>query len=271
MKTVFAHLSDIHIKKNRTTSSLTVDFDNVGDPVEKLQTALASIKAHKVDFVVITGDLVHEGDEEDYRYVKDLLDTGLGDIPYCMALGNHDMKEPFRKVFHKGERQGRCDDIADYGNVRVLLIDAGEEKQNKGNITKEQALWLKEQTEQACGRDVIVAFHHPLLTGFPGLDTEVPEEFDQLMESGKITGIFCGHTHMNQVTFYHGVPHITAEGMGFGVGLYDEKICMNNHAAYGLCTIEEGILSIQQMPVSPTPKKSNHELFSKKMKERMTK
>lgn len=120
---------------------------------------------------------------------------------------------------------------------------------------------MKEQAEQAEDRETIIAFHHPLLTGFPGMDTEVPKEFDQLMESGKIAGIFCGHTHMNQVTFYHGVPHITAEGMGFGVGLYEKQVCMNNHSAYGLCSMEEGRLSIHQVPVTPVPEKSNHVLF----------
>lgn len=53
---------------------------------------------------MLTGDLVHEGTEEDYRYLRELIERERGGIPVIPVLGNHDFKQAFYRGYLGEER-----------------------------------------------------------------------------------------------------------------------------------------------------------------------
>ena len=68
-----AHLSDLHVLRDYRGSM--VDRDPLNQPIPPetyFRTALRRAVAAQPDLIVLTGDLVHEGTEEDYQYLKDI-------------------------------------------------------------------------------------------------------------------------------------------------------------------------------------------------------
>src|SRR5579875_1226083 len=90
----FLHITDTHLNKP------TIKQKFLNDPVHNLQRVFDDVYNFetKISFIVISGDLVHEGDEEDYRFIRRFLDEQserLG-VPIYVGLGNHDHRSSFR-------------------------------------------------------------------------------------------------------------------------------------------------------------------------------
>ncbi|MEC8730815.1 MAG: metallophosphoesterase, partial [Actinomycetota bacterium] len=79
-----AQLSDPHIFARGKL------MEGVVDTAANLSLALASLKdlAPTPDFVVLTGDLVNDGQPEQYDHLKDVLGSSLDS--FIVAAGNHD-------------------------------------------------------------------------------------------------------------------------------------------------------------------------------------
>ena len=97
----FAQISDTHIRKDYSSGLLHDMFDSLISPDEKLIQTLQELKKEQLDFIVITGDLVHEGNEADYQHFQNILNSAELAVPVLLALGNHDRKRAFCQVFHK--------------------------------------------------------------------------------------------------------------------------------------------------------------------------
>lgn len=83
-----AHLSDLHILRDYNGSML--DRAPLRQPVPPVNYVLAGIReavAAHPDVVVLTGDLVHEGTEEDYRYLRELIERECSGIPVIPVPG----------------------------------------------------------------------------------------------------------------------------------------------------------------------------------------
>ena len=76
-----AHLSDIHYGP-KETSAVSTMLREKGVYVEKLiPVCLENLKIRKPDIILITGDLTHDGDADDYQYLKDIITKALPDTP----------------------------------------------------------------------------------------------------------------------------------------------------------------------------------------------
>ena len=91
-----AHLSDTHIRREYDAGGVMGRiFSGIENPAEGLKTALGQINAAGADAIVLTGDLVHEGESGDYRFLKEILERFAPGIPVLPVLGNHDLKREF--------------------------------------------------------------------------------------------------------------------------------------------------------------------------------
>jgi len=251
MAVCFAHLTDIHLKKDYATSTMTSDFGKTGNPTEKFLSAVEKIHAYEnLDFILITGDLIHEGDEADYVFLKEILEKSFPDLPVILTLGNHDRVIPFRKVFLESEKPYDC--IHEVNGLRIAILDAGH-RPAAGEISDGQIEWLKDQLKVPAPLGTILALHQPLITGFPLLDTSVRADFAEILEQHDVIAIFSGHIHFTRFDFYGNVPHFVAGGMGFGAGISPNRIVMNNHASFNICRIENRKPSVVPVLVTPVP------------------
>ena len=71
------------------------------DSNNALERAIEIINSedYTIDYVLITGDLVQEGLEDEYIHLKQILNRLKRHIPVLFCLGNHDDIDVFAKVF----------------------------------------------------------------------------------------------------------------------------------------------------------------------------
>ena len=152
--------------------------------------------------VIVFGDVAWDyGLEEDYRYAAELLkpleDAG---IKVTLALGNHDRRAPFFKVFPEYARKtpvpGRAVSVVSLPDVDIVMLDSLAElpdlkpKQKttvSGEIDDAQISWLKDFLARS-ERPVILGSHHPL--------KEMPALSDVIVESEKVAAYVYGHNHI---------------------------------------------------------------------------
>lgn len=105
----FAHLSDTHILREYKGSLIETLTGVDNNPTETLKKILQAITQDEkaLDFILISGDLVHEGTVEDYVFLNKLLEEHITDIPYYLALGNHDVTEAYWEGLGKVEKRNR--------------------------------------------------------------------------------------------------------------------------------------------------------------------
>ena len=89
--------------------------------MKSLEKILSVVQSQPLDFIVISGDLVHEGEEVDYHQFKKILDESRIQVPVLLALGNHDNKEAFCNVFEQKLTHGRYYIFIRYENGRLCV------------------------------------------------------------------------------------------------------------------------------------------------------
>lgn len=152
--------------------------------------------------VIVFGDVAWDyGLEEDYRYAAKLLKPlEEAGIKVTLALGNHDRRAPFFKVFPEYAQTtpvpGRAVSVVSLPDVDIVMLDSLAElpdlkpKQKttvSGHVDDAQIAWLKEYLAKA-DRPVILGSHHPL--------KEMPALSDVITGSEKVAGYIYGHNHM---------------------------------------------------------------------------
>ena len=160
----FAHLSDFHIIKFKPdieskyyNSGL---FDDGTRLIRAIDTAVNC--AEKPDFFVFTGDLVHEGTERDYSYVKEIIDIHTKGIPYFVVLGNHDRHDAFYKSFLGIEQDGAYFYQKMLSDLRIIGLDTNYSgSTSSGTITQEQLSFLKDTLASNAPGGTIILLHHP--------------------------------------------------------------------------------------------------------------
>lgn len=152
--------------------------------------------------VIVFGDVAWDyGLEEDYRYAAKLLKPlEEAGIKVTLALGNHDRRAPFFKVFPEYAQTtpvpGRAVSVVALPDVDIVMLDSLAElpdlkpKQKttvSGHVDDAQIAWLKEYLAKT-DRPVILGSHHPL--------KEMPALSDVITGSEKVAGYIYGHNHM---------------------------------------------------------------------------
>src|SRR5262245_37205364 len=89
----FIQLSDTHIVADTHQESHGV---NTYATLSRAITQISSLDPPPA-FVIFTGDLINDDDPQSYRVLKQLTDQLR--VPTYFAMGNHDLRQPFRQVF----------------------------------------------------------------------------------------------------------------------------------------------------------------------------
>lgn len=188
-----AHLSDLHILRDYNGSMLDRRlWRQTVPPVNYVLAGIREAVAARPDVIVLTGDLVHEGTEEDYRYLREVIERERGGIPVIPVLGNHDFKQAFYRGYLGEERTGSYTARYELGGYRFLVLDTAQEGNGCGVISQEQVQWLSEELAQPYGQGTILLGHHPFASRQAWFHTDYPNLWDRCSPRAMSSPICAG-------------------------------------------------------------------------------
>lgn len=199
----------------------------------------------KPAFVINSGDIVRHGYVDEYLdyYIPPLLKT---DIPYFVALGNHDDGDSGLAIEYQvlfGDNS--LNYFFDYGAFRFIIMD-----NSTAVLTPEQTLsWLEKTLESTPkNKKIIVAFHQPphdiKKWAYHAWDEKASSRLTDILAEAKVEHVFLGHIHAYSTATHKGVDY-TISGGG-GAGLHDRFGPMGNVHHYVICDVlPDGILKQQ--------------------------
>jgi 3',5'-cyclic AMP phosphodiesterase CpdA len=190
-------------------------------PYRNLQKVVPQILSNPPDGVAIAGDLARlEGKLGDYANLKKLLSPVAEKTPVFMALGNHDDRNNFRKVFNKipGESQpasGKQVVVANKPPVRLIILDSlFYTNKAPGLLGKVQRRWLQDYLNKCDETPTILCFHHTLGDDDGDL-LDVPRLFDIIKPIRKVKAILYGHSHQYGYSEFEGIHLVNLPATGY--------------------------------------------------------
>ena len=190
-------------------------------PYRNLQKVAAQIASASPDAVAITGDLARlEGQVGDYENLEKLLSPIAERAPVFMALGNHDDRKNFTKVFteHPGQKQqvpGKHVIVAEKGPTRLVVLDSLlYANKVTGLLGKAQRQWLESYLKQCDDRPTLLCFHHSIGDGDGDL-LDLPRVLDFVRPIRKVKAILYGHSHVYRYSKIRGIHMINLPAVGY--------------------------------------------------------
>lgn len=200
----FIHLTDLHLVEG--------DDGQVNGlaPTERLHGILARIRATELTpaFILITGDLVNNGQVAEYHTLNRLLPAlqSFG-APVLMGMGNHDARLPFRQLI-LGEAS-TAEPRPYYhstliNGVNVIMLDSQVPNEVHGYLDEAQLAWLADELAKPVAVGHLIALHHPPVSSTVALLEPLGlHNADALAavvaRHENVLGILSGHIHYNHV------------------------------------------------------------------------
>jgi len=213
--TRWAFLADTHIPEDIS--------DNYRGfyPYQNLQKVIAQIISVLPDGVAIAGDLARlEGKLGDYANLKKLLRPVAEKTPVFMALGNHDNRENFFRLFNNtpGEKQsagGKHVVVVNKPPIRLIILDSlFYVNKVPGLLGRAQRRWLEGYLRKCDDTPTILCFHHTLGDGDGDL-LDVPRLFNIIKPIRKVKAILYGHSHEYGFSEFEGIHLVNLPAMGY--------------------------------------------------------
>lgn len=247
----FAHLSDTHFRRDYSGSGMENIFAALGHPGQRIISALQDICRQTVDFVLFTGDLVHEGSAEDYRILRNMLEDNLPGVPVIPVLGNHDVKPAFFKGYLGETPQESYCAVHEINGLRLVALDSAISGQQHGGLTYQQELFLSQVLRAPAPCGTLLVLHHPFLGSNPAFEMRLSPAVGALLRSSDVLGIFCGHTHSNHFFKVAGIPQFTAGSVAFSLKTSGKEMLYTDCACYNTYKLDRGKLSMRCEAVWP--------------------
>lgn len=160
------------------------------------------------DLLLATGDLTEHGTVASYRVLKLICDALP--FPVLPALGNHDNRANFAKVFTDATlHNGLVQYVHDAGPVRIIVLDTLKEGHHGGSLDTGTATWLDTRLAESDKPTIIVLHHPPIESGNGWMTEDLDAPWVQRLEAvvrrhPHIVRLVSGHLHRGIVTSWGG-------------------------------------------------------------------
>jgi serine/threonine-protein phosphatase CPPED1 len=236
--------------------------ENMGFEMESelYMKAVAEINRLKPEFVVITGDLVHDPDDEnqisEFKDLTGKIDPG---IPVYILPGNHDIGQVPDKESLKKYEKNYGDDKFAFSHKGSLFIGMNTSliKADLDKFEAKQFKWLKKQLKKARSSSHILVFgHYPFFIksfdepeNYSNIQLKHRVKYLSLFEENEVDAIFSGHLHNNAQAEYEGIQLTATSAVGKPLGkapsgfriiqVTDDHI---EHTFYGLDEVPDKVV-----------------------------
>lgn len=223
------------------------------------EKAVVKINKLKPDFVVITGDFVHNPNSKpQINEFKRITAKINPEIPVYYTPGNHDIGQVPTKQSLKKYRKN-------YGSDRFLFKHKGStfigfnSSIIKAKLLKpeqKQYNWLTKKLKQSQETDHIILFcHYPFFNktvdepeAYSNIGPGYREKYLSLFETNGVDAVFSGHKHNNGLARYGEVQLVTTSALGKPLGkapsgmrivkMYSDRI---EHEYFGLEELPDSV------------------------------
>lgn len=231
---IIAQISDTHLTVRGPDSDQRIaDFRAVIADINTLDPA--------PDVIVHTGDIVQNGQTDEYAVAADIL--AAAERPVFVLAGNKDDRAELRKAFAKPGYLSPDTDFIDYAvegfPLRLVALDTTNPASKKGDFCRARFDRLKELLQGGDERPVALFLHHP-----PFEITVGPERYhyDDLNvmgelvraigEHGNVVAAFCGHVHRPTTGSIGTIPATVMPSVSTSVRFGEYPAHMKNRPIY---------------------------------------
>lgn len=194
---IIAQISDTHI---------ALDTPDAEQRIRDFEVAVADINTldPAPDVIVHTGDIVHNGRQDEYAQAVRILSQARA--PVYVIPGNKDDRANLRAAFSSYGYLAPNSEFIDYAienhPVRLIAVDTLNLRSNKGDFCPERFKRLIDLADAETTKPIAVFTHHPpfeVMVGPERLHFETPEMMERLRaalrHSGRVIAVFSGHVH----------------------------------------------------------------------------
>ena len=252
----FLHLTDLHLLESERAA-----FNGIL-PAHRLRRILARVHELEITpaFMLITGDLVNNGQPAEYATLTTLLpELQSFGVPLLLGLGNHDHRGFFRQVV-LGEQQ--TNDAQPYyhstqiNGLNVIMLDSHVPNAVHGELDAPQLAWLAAELARPMPQGHLIALHHPpvhctvaplnsiMLTNAAALAAVIAQH-------SNVLGVLSGHIHYNHVTRFANTVSFTTPAAFYGIdpGVQANLRTLDN-SGFAIGTIHQGQLYMNSVMIS---------------------
>lgn len=212
LKLRFIQLSDLHLLGNAEDSLFGKN------PLESLKEIIHKIKtlSTQPDFLLLSGDMTHKGEENAYYLLEELLKPS--GIPYYWLEGNHDNKAIMQKL--EATLSVNPNRSFEHQGVYFILLDSVSEDKPHGEFSEETLKFLAKELEKSKSMPCVIAFHHHILpTNCPWIDRSMLQNtttfFDIATAYSHIEVVLHGHIHNSLLQKEQGLSILSAPSTAF--------------------------------------------------------
>ncbi len=194
---IIAQISDTHI---------ALDTPDADQRIRDFESTIADINAldPAPDVIVHTGDIVHNGRQDEYAQAAAIL--AKASAPVYVLAGNKDDRAKLRAAFAARGYLSTDSEFVDYAiedyPVRLIAVDTLSSTSNKGDFDPERFRRLTDLSDAGTGKPIAVFAHHPpfeVKVGPNPINFEEPEAMTRLQlalqHSGRVVVVFSGPVH----------------------------------------------------------------------------
>jgi 3',5'-cyclic-AMP phosphodiesterase len=194
---IIAQISDSHVALDSSDADQRIrDFEHTIADINALDPA--------PDVIVHTGDIVHNGRQEEYAQAVATLAKARA--PVYVLAGNKDNRRKLGEAFsafgYVRPDSGFIDYAIDDYSVRLIALDTLSSGSNKGDFCPERVRRLIDLIDSEATKPIAVFTHHPpfeVTVGPDPLHFETPDAMLRLcramQHSGRVVAVFSGHVH----------------------------------------------------------------------------
>jgi Icc protein len=194
---IIAQISDTHI---------ALDTPDAGQRIRDLELTVEDINAldPAPDVIVHTGDIVHNGRQDEYAEAVAILAKARA--PILVLAGNKDDRGNLCAAFAQGGYLAPDSEFIDYAiddyPARLIALDTVSSGSNKGDFCPERVKRLIDLIDAEPSKPIVVFAHHPpfeVTVGPDRINFETPEIMARLsralQHSTRVVAVFSGHVH----------------------------------------------------------------------------
>lgn len=252
----FIHLTDLHL--------VASDDEPVNGhyPTQRLRAVLERLRATELTpaFILITGDLVNNGQAAEYHTLNRLLpELQSFGAPVLLGMGNHDARSPFRQLI-LGEAV-MAEPYPYYhstliNGVNVIMLDSHVPNQVHGYLDETQLAWLADELAKPVAIGHLLALHHPPVSSTVALLEPLGlHNADALAavvaKHSNVLGILSGHIHYNHVARFANTIAFTTPAVLYTIDPGVQKnFRMVDGSGFAIGTVRQGQLFMNTVMVS---------------------